>query len=219
MDKYIKKQLDKYAQAVLEENELLNLVSIKDLSEFWSMHIMDCLALEPYIPQGAKVIDVGSGAGMPAVVLKIARPDIFVMPLDSIRKKMDALMRIALKTGADIGEYIVMRAEVAAHIDEYRESFDVAVARALAPLPQALEYCAAFVKAGGVFIAMKGKALESELQLAQGAAELLGLEGPNIKSYSLEGDIERKLAIYTKTAQTPGKYPRRQAAIKKKPLP
>ncbi|MDR2519587.1 MAG: 16S rRNA (guanine(527)-N(7))-methyltransferase RsmG [Eubacteriaceae bacterium] len=215
-----RERLKSYMRLILAENAVINLTSISDEDDFWEKHIMDSLSLQDWLPQGASLVDVGTGGGFPGIALKIARPDLKVSLVESIGKKLRAVERAAAKAGisGDL-EFVCMRAEDAARLPKMREAYDAAACRALAPLAVALEWCAGFVRLGGRVIAMKGPRLFEEIGEAGGCESLLGLSPPKTVGYTLEPSCARRfLAIYKKTSATPKRYPRQAGAVKKKPL-
>ncbi len=212
-------RLNIYGNLLIEWNEKMNLTAITEPTDVVIKHFLDCLtffkAVNP--PKGAKIIDVGTGAGFPGMVLKIARPDLQVTLLDSLNKRLVFLKEVADKTGLDL-EIIHARAEEGGKKTELRERFDFACARAVAPLNVLLEYCTPFVKTGGSFVAMKGPAALDEIEAAKNAARLLNVKLQNKTHLTLEGTDERFIIEYKKLSQTPPKFPRISAKISKTPL-
>jgi len=209
-----------YRQILLRENEKYNLTAITEPEEIRQKHFEDSLSLldDIEIPQGASLLDVGSGAGFPGVPLLIARPDLRVTLLDSTAKKAEFLRMVAEELELPL-KVVCMRAEVAAHETGMRERYDVVVSRALASLPLLCELCLPFVKVGGVFAAYKGtreKAL-MELEAAREAIRILGAGEATIKGETTVYG-ERTRMILRKISQTPTKYPRNYGVILKKPL-
>ena len=182
-------------------------------------HFYDCLlffgAVE--VPKGAKLIDVGTGAGFPGVVLKIAREDIDITLLDSLGKRVTFLENVLSELSLS-GAAIHMRAEDGGRDPKLREQFDIACARAVANLNVLSEYCVPFVKVGGVFAAMKGGEPQTEVESAAGALKTLGCDLPQIISKTLRENEKRSFIIAKKISQTPPKYPRNSAKIAKAAL-
>ncbi|MCL2068485.1 MAG: 16S rRNA (guanine(527)-N(7))-methyltransferase RsmG, partial [Oscillospiraceae bacterium] len=170
------------------------------------------------IPHGADVIDVGTGAGFPGVPLKIARPDINLTLLDSLGKRVKFLAQLSQLLGQSGNNCIHERAEQAANKSLHREKFDAAVSRAVAALPALCEYAMAFVKPGGVFIALKGGGAEREARDGQSAIRLMGGELSGVVRYTLPDGSARSIVVIKKISQTPPKYPRISARITKTPL-
>lgn len=209
-------KLEKYAQLLIGWNEKVNLTAITDPEEITRLHFLDCLYPLSYIEKGASVIDVGTGAGFPGIVLKIARPDIELTLLDALNKRLNFLTAVCNELELD-AEIIHGRAEDVAHDQDYREQFDYATARAVAPLNVLCEYCLPFVKEGGRFVAMKGKEYEMEIKNAQNSLSALGGKA-TAHAYTLFGGDQRAIVVIDKIEKCNAKYPRRAAAISKKPL-
>ncbi len=208
-----------YGKLLIEWNEKMNLTAIVEPDEILIKHFYDCLLFlkNVKIPQGAKVIDVGTGAGFPGVVLKIARPDIDLTLLDSLGKRITFLNAVldATKLSATA---VHGRAEEFAKKTEYREVYDIACARAVARLNILSEYCLPFVKTGGQVVSMKGPAAEEELCEAAKAISVLGGEKGAVFSEKLPDETGRSFIIIKKISQTPTKYPRNSGKITKQPL-
>lgn len=212
-------RLDKYAEMLAQTNKSFNLTAITEPEEMTVKHFADCLSIFGYadIPQNAKLIDVGTGAGFPGLVIKLARPDIDVTFLDSTKKKLGFIESVLNETGMT-GETVHLRAEEAAVLPKYREKFDFATARAVAALPVLAEYCLPFVKVGGRFISMKSADVSEEISAAVGAVRLLGGETEKDNLFSLVENMPRRIIVIKKKSQTLTKYPRKTAQIAKKPL-
>ena len=213
-------RFEKYMNIVIEWNEKINLTSITDRDEFIVKHFCDSLSLLGMLDleNGASMIDIGTGAGFPAIPLKIARPDLNITMLDSLNKRMVFIKEHVLPTLGLEAEVIHGRAEELSKTKEYRESFDFAVSRAVANLSALSEYCIPFVKFGGTFAAMKGPDCKEEVGAAENAIETLGGELSDILSFKLPDDSGRCIVVIDKTEKTPAKYPRRGVKINKSPL-
>lgn len=212
-------KLDLYAEMLLEWNEKINLTAITDSEGIAIKHFYDSLTPLWYlnIPKNARVIDVGTGAGFPSIPMAIVRPDLRFTLLDSLNKRLNFLNEVC--TRLDIkAELVHMRAEDAAQKAEYRESFDVAVSRAVAALPVLCEYCIPFVKKNGMFIAMKGSKAEEELEISKNAVSTLGAAVEKTVKISLPDDSERNIIVIRKKNYTPKAYPRHGSKIAKKSL-
>lgn len=220
LDTKQQEQLNMYGNLLVEWNEKINLTAITEPQEVVFKHFLDCLLFFKcsQVPQGAKIIDVGTGAGFPGLVLKIARPDIKLTLLDSLNKRITFLNEVIEKLGLEDVETIHARAEEGARKDALRESFDIATARAVAPMNVLSEYCLPFVKKGGQFIALKGPAAENETLNAKKAISLLGGEKPIVIKENIEEIGERVIVRVKKISQTSPKYPRNSAKISKQPL-
>jgi len=217
-------QLDRYAELLCEWNEKMNLTGITDPYGIVVRHFVDSLTLCAQLPEGATLIDVGTGAGFPAIPVAVARPDISVTLLDSLKKRLTFLDTVVseLKLNAVT---VHARAEDGGHKDDLREHFDVATARAVASLPVLCEYCLPFVKTGGKFVALKGPDADNELADARRAAKAIGgrLTDPirlQIPACPKDGEevFSRRLMIFDKTNATPKRFPRPAAKIAKAPL-
>ena len=175
LDKTALSRFDKYAQILVETNKVMNLTAITEPDEIVIKHFADCLSVFKYvdIPQNAKVIDVGTGAGFPGIALLIARPDIELTLLDSLNKRIVFLENVLEELGLT-AETVHLRAEQGGQDKKYREKYDFAFARAVAGLPVLCEYCLPFVKVGGEFVAMKASSAENEIEQSENAVFVLG---------------------------------------------
>ena len=212
-------RLDAFAEMLIETNKSFNLTAIKEPDDVTVKHFADCLSIFKYvdIPEGAKIIDVGTGAGFPGLVLKLARPDINMTFLDSTKKRLGFIEGVLNECGVQ-GEIVHMRAEEAAQLSKYREKFDFATARAVAALPVLSEYCLPFVKVGGSFVSMKSADSNEELNEAKKAIAILGGKIEEDILFDLVDEMPRRIVRLKKNSQTPTKYPRPSAQIAKKPL-
>lgn len=219
LDQTAQKRLIRYAELLVEWNEKMNLTAITEPEEIGTKHFLDSLLIfkNSEIPCNSKVIDVGTGAGFPGVVMKIARNDIKLTLLDGLNKRLTFLKAVCDELGLE-AEFIHARAEEGGRKPELREKFDISTARAVAKLNVLSEYCLPFVKKGGSFIALKGPALQTELSEAEKAIKTLG--GGEIKIYKeiLETEGERVICEIKKISQTPTAFPRITQKIQKKPL-
>lgn len=212
-------RLDIYAEMLVETNKTLNLTAITDPTEILYKHFVDSLSLLSCtkFAKGAKVIDVGTGAGFPGVVLLIARPDLNMTLLDGTNKRLVFIQNVLDTIGLN-ADVVHMRAELAAKDAKYRERFDIATARAVANLNTLAEYCMPFVKLGGIFAPMKSAKTDEEVMSAKRAINLLGGRIDEIKELNINNCGERYVILTKKISQTPPKYPRASAQISKKPL-
>lgn len=212
-------RFDKYAEMLVETNKTLNLTAITEPDEIVTKHFCDCLSLlkEVEIPQGAKLIDIGTGAGFPGVVLLIARPDLKITLMDSTNKRLVFVQSVVDALGLN-ANVVHSRAEEAGKNPAFREKYDFVTARAVANMQTLSEYCLPFLKVGGLFAAMKGAKASDELSVAKGAIKILGGQVHSAKEFNLFDCGERSILCVKKISQTPSKYPRPSAQIAKKPL-
>ena len=207
------------SELLVEQNKTMNLTAITDPDGIAVKHFADSISVltAAEIPQGSRVLDVGTGAGFPALPLLIMRPDIDLTMIDSTAKKLKYVENTVNELGL-IATTLHTRAEEAGQNKEFRESFDFVVSRAVAALNVLCEYCLPFVKKNGLFIAMKGAKAQEEIDAARSAIKLLGGKIIAEKSFSLSDGGERTLVVIKKISQIPPKYPRPSAQIAKKPL-
>lgn len=213
-------QFQKYFELLAEWNEKMNLTAITDESGVALKHFADSLSLLNFvdIPQNSTLADVGTGAGFPGVVLKIARPDIKLTLIDSLNKRLVFLGEVCAQLGIE-AELIHSRAEDGARDEKLRESFDFAVSRAVARMNVLSEYCLPYVKVGGAFCAMKGAQANEEFKESLNAINTLGGKIENKYFFELpENGGERAIAVVRKVKNTPQKYPRQSGKIKAKAL-
>lgn len=213
-------KLSDYCKYLLEQNELFNLTAIKTPESAALLHFADSLTLSEYLPEGASILDIGSGAGFPAIPIAIARPDVQVTALDSTQKRVDFINRSAQMLGLTNTKAVCHRAEDITG-KEFKEKFDVVTARAVASYPILLELALPAVKVGGSFVAMKSKDVSRETSGIDKVSKMLSIGKPDFHYSKLESNnevFERCIVSLKKNASTPPKYPRAYAQIKKKPL-
>ena len=204
-----------FGEAVIKQNEVMNLTAITEPTQVAKLHLLDSLSLLSLEDlTGKKVIDVGCGAGFPGVPVKIACPDMQLTLLDSLGKRMQWLETVLPTLGVD-AECVTARAEEA--VTDRRESYDYATSRAVARLNILLELTAPYVKAGGKVLAMKGTAAQEELREAKNAISRLGLQVEKVAEFPMDGTAHTVIVL-KKVAHTPPQYPRRYAKIKQMPL-
>lgn len=210
------RKFDIYAKLLVEWNEKMNLTAITDPVGISYKHFLDCLFIFKYVEIGdsAKVIDVGTGAGFPGIVMKIFRPDLKITLLDSLNKRINFLKCVSENIGENF-TFIHSRAEDGGRSSELREKFDIAAARAVAALPVLSEYCLPYVKTGGFFAALKGT--NEDLSKSENAVKILGGHLEKTEKYEYM-DNGRCLAVIKKISHTPIKYPRNSSQIKSKHL-
>ena len=208
-------------ERMLEENEKYNLTAITEPSKIILNHYADCAFLSKKLPKGAKIIDVGCGAGFPTLPLAIVRDDISILAMDSTAKRINYVNESAEILGLKNVTAITSRAEDAAKLAQYREKFDFATARAVAEMRVLCELCLPFVKVGGEMLAMKGKNAEFELSGAKKAISMLGGSSASVEMVTLSGkdeELTHPIISVKKKSKTPDSYPRPYAQISKKPL-
>jgi len=197
----------------------VNLTAISGTEEVARLHFLDSIALLNAAEiKNKRVIDIGSGAGFPGVPLKLAEPTLDLTLLDATGKRIAFLKELCLKLNLEAA-CIKARAEEAAHDPSKREKYDIAVSRAVAKLSILNELCLPFVRAGGLFIAMKTVDSEDEIAEAQKATETLGGVLQELFDYKIPGtDVTHRAVLIQKVEETPNKYPRRFARIQASPL-
>ena len=213
-------QFDIYHNMLVEANARMNLTRVPDdPAEAVDRNYLDCVApLAGGFPQAATAVDVGSGAGFPGIPLAIMLPDTRFTLIDALAKRVDFLREVIERLGLN-AEALHLRAEDAARRDALREGFDLAVARAVAPMNVLCEYLLPLVKVGGHMLALKGPGLDGELEQAGNALSLLGGEIEGVQPLAIPGrDWDHRAVWIKKTAPTPEKYPRRAGAAEKRPL-
>ena len=205
-------KLSQFEEKVIETNEKFNLTNITTEPDFTIKHIIDSLVGIPYIPEGAKLLDIGTGAGFPSMPIAISRPDLKVEAIDSTEKKIGFVNQSAKELGVSNIKAMSIRAEEMPKDNKY----DCIVARAVAALPILLELAMPIINVGGLFIAYK--ATEDELKDSANALKILNSKVEKIVSLTLPNGDNRCLIIIKKLGETPSKYPRNYSQIKKKPL-
>ena len=208
-----------FMDIVLRENKKFNLTAITDEKEFIEKHIIDSALSIKYIKNEGKLIDIGSGAGMPGIVIKILKKDLNILLLDSLNKRVNYLNNTIKELNLNNIEAIHQRAEELSHDDEYREQFDYVTARAVASLNVLLEYTIPFIKKESSFIALKGSKGEEEIDQSKNALNILSCKIIKNHKEKLPYSLSNRDIIEIKKMElTNKKYPRKQAKIKKAPL-
>ncbi len=213
-------QFDIYHGMLVAANARMNLTRVPDdPAEAVDRNYLDCVApLAGGFPAAATAVDVGSGAGFPGIPLAIMLPGTRFTLIDALSKRVEFLRSVIECLGLN-AEALHLRAEDAARQSTLRESFDLAVARAVAPMNVLCEYLLPLVKVGGHMLALKGPGLDEELKGADNALSLLGGEIEGVQPLAIPGrDWDHRAAWIKKTAPTPEKYPRRAGAAEKRPL-
>jgi len=213
-------KFETYAKLLVEWNEKINLTAITEPDEISEKHFLDSVL--PFymwnsVKEGAKIIDVGTGAGFPSCPLKVMKNDLQLTLLDSLNKRINFLSTLSDELSLD-AKCVHGRAEEMGNNTEFREKYDIATARAVANLRDLCEYCMPFVKVGGHFVALKGQSGLDEVKDAENAIKILGGVVEKTIEYNLPNGDGRVLVVIKKTSHTPAKYPRNKGQMKKKPL-
>lgn len=219
-----KKQTEQFLifyEMIINKNKVMNLTSITEAVEVMDKHFLDSLAVKRIYDLNRKVsvIDVGTGAGFPGIPLKIVFPEIHIVLLDSLNKRVQFLKDVVRTLGLENVECIHGRSEDIGRIDEYREKFDLCVSRAVASLPVLSELCIPFVKIGGRFISYKAGNSAEEIEDAKNAVRKLGGKVRRAEQFLLPGtELERVFVEIEKVKETEKKYPRRAGIPERIPL-
>ncbi len=217
-EKYDKFEI--YREYLVEKNKYMNLTNIVEKDEVYKKHFLDSLSVFLFdgLKEGNSVIDIGTGAGFPAVPMKIMMPSLEITLMDSLKKRVNFLEEVGHNISLDMN-YVHGRAEDYGRRKDFREKFDIAVSRAVANFSTLLEYALPFVKVGGFFIALKGRAYKEELESSKRALKELGSEVMDIMDVNIPcTDLSHKLIIVKKHQPIVDKYPRKAGTPQKKPL-
>lgn len=215
-----KQQFIDYYELLIEWNKVINLTAITEFGEVINKHFIDSLSIVKVITlSNQKVLDVGTGAGFPGIPLKIVFPEIDIVLLDSLKKRLTFLDEVILKLELKGIQTLHGRAEDYGKDINYREQFDLCVSRAVAKLSSLSEYCIPYIKIGGSFISYKSGNVQEELALSENAFEILGAQIEKVEEFMLpDTEIERTLVLLRKIVMTPVKYPRGAGKPLKSPL-
>lgn len=208
-------------QYMVEYNKNVNLTRIVDPDDVVRLHYLDSASIfsETEVKEGASLIDVGTGAGFPGLVIKLIRPDIRLCLLDSSNKRIEYLKSASRMLGISGIDFVHGRGEELSHNPKYREMFDFSVSRAVAALPKLCELCLPYVKVGGKFISYKGSDAMAEADAAKKAIKTLGGGNEKVCPVTImDSDVKHHLVIVDKIKATPKAYPRKNALIQKSPL-
>ncbi|HEX4841252.1 MAG TPA: 16S rRNA (guanine(527)-N(7))-methyltransferase RsmG [bacterium] len=212
------RQVAQHLDLIATWNRKAHLTSITEPAKAARVHVVDSLlCLRAELPTGAVLLDVGSGAGFPGIPLKIARPDLAVTLLEAASRKA-AFLELATAEMGVVLTVVEARAEQAAHDPTWRERFDVAVARAVAPLPALCELVLPFLRRGGKAVLLKGPSVASEVSAGARASAILGGGPPQLMMSQLPGGSRRVVVTIEKVAATSSSYPRRPGVPAKRPL-
>lgn len=211
--------LERYADLLVEWNQKMNLTAITSPEGIAVLHFADSLTLLSSLPlnQEQSLLDIGTGAGFPAIPLKIFRPSLKLTMMDSLRKRLTFLQEVLTQLHLQ-ATLLHSRAEEGAAKPALREQFDVVTARAVASLNVLCEYCLPYVKVGGCFAAMKGPSCQEEITAAETAIQTLGGKIQQIDNYVLSDGSVRHIVLIEKIRPTPKEFPRHGSKIAKKPL-
>lgn len=210
--------LMRYAELLVEKNKVMNLTAITEPHDIATLHFLDSVAMLTLADlKGKKMADVGTGAGFPGMPLRIVEPSLRLTLLDSLNKRIDFLKEVCEDLGLNDVECIHGRAEEFAA--SHREDYDIVTSRAVANLQMLSELCLPLVKVGGYFLSMKAVDSEQEVNDAKNAIKTLGGQIEKVVDYAIPGtDVQHRLIFIKKIKETPKKYPRAFAKIKKNPL-
>ena len=210
-------QLDAFAQILVEYNQKVNLTAITSPEGIEDRHFADSLLFAAQPEVSGRLVDVGTGAGFPGLPLRVLEPSIRLTLLDSLNKRIQFLETVCREL--DLPDVACVHARAEEFAAEHRETFDLAVSRAVAALPVLCELCLPLVKPGGKFLAMKSVESDAELAASQHAIAILGGAVEAVRDYAIPGtDVRHRLIVVEKVKKTPEKYPRMFAKIKKNPL-
>lgn len=209
----------KYMNLLIEWNEKINLTAITAPKEIIIKHFIDSLTILKDIKDKNTLVDVGTGAGFPGIPLKIMNEEIKITLLDSLNKRINFLNEVIKELDLKNIETIHSRVEEAGKNKKYRESFDIATARAVANLATLSEYMLPLVKVGGKSICMKGSEVSDEIKDSKKAISVLGGQVESINNFKLpKSDMTRNIVIIKKIKNTPSKYPRKPGTPTKEPI-
>ena len=214
------KRFATYYDMLMKGNKVMNLTAVLEPEEAVDRHFLDCIApvAKGLLPEGVKIVDVGTGAGFPGLPLLIARPDIKITLVDALNKRLNFIRSVLDELGLE-AEIVHMRAEDFSRKPEYREQYDMAVARAVASVSPLMEYLLPCVKRGGAAMCWKGPDIVQEADAARKAIFLLGGKARQPIGYEVPNrDWQHNLFIVDKVSNTPKTYPRKAGTPSKNPL-
>lgn len=212
-------QFVRYYELLMEKNKVMNLTAITEFCDVVSKHFIDSLMICKVTEPKGKLIDIGTGAGFPGIPLKIVYPDLKMVLLDSLNKRVQFLNEVIRELGLNDIDAIHGRAEDFARNELYREQSDICVSRAVANLSSLAEYCIPFLKKGGFFAAYKSGNIQEELEAAKKAIYILGGKLENKVEVQLpDTDISRCILQIRKIKETPKRFPRKSGMPTKEPI-
>lgn len=213
-------KLAHYGHLLLEKNQVMNLTAIREEVGVAQLHMLDSAALLNVTDlTGKSLIDVGTGAGFPGMVLKTLVPSLSLTLLDSLQKRLHWLEEVAERL--ELGEISTVhaRAEAQAMVEGYRDSYDIVTARAVADLRYLAELCLPYAKVGGLFLSMKSTQSDQEIEESKGCIAFMGGEIEAVTDYTIPGtDVSHRVVSIRKIAPTPDRYPRKWSKIQKLPI-
>lgn len=214
-------QFERYYELLIQKNEVMNLTAITEFHDVVQKHFVDSLMIQKlYMPKGEEYwLDLGTGAGFPGIPLKIVYPNLKILLLDSLNKRVKFLQEVIEELGLSGITAVHGRAEELARKEEYREQFDCCVSRAVANLAVLSEYCLPFVRVQGCFIPYKSEKIQEEVKEAEKAIHILGGRIERQEEFLLpDSDIYRCLLLIKKEKNSPKKYPRKAGTPSKEPI-
>ena len=219
LDKNQIEKFYKYMDLLIEWNEKINLTAITNRKDILVKHFIDSLTIQRYLGDSVNIIDVGTGAGFPGIPIKIVNPNLKVVLVDSLNKRINFLQEVIKQLNLDNIEVIHARAEDLGQNKKYRETFDIVTSRAVANMSVLSEYLLPLAKVSGKCICMKGSDVEEELENSKYAINLLGGKIEQVDKFELSNErIGRNIIIVKKLKNTPNSYPRKAGTPAKKPL-
>jgi 16S rRNA (guanine527-N7)-methyltransferase len=212
---------ERYVGLLLEANARLNLTRVTEPDAIARLHLLDALAALPLIDAMVprRALDIGSGGGVPGIILALARPSISWTLVDSVAKKADVLRTFVAALGTANVEVVARRAELLGHDPLYRERYDLVTARACAPLPVLVEYALPLLAVNGLLIAWKGPITDAELDAGAAASAVLGGSDPTVHPTGQPALGDHRLVLITKRRATPERFPRPPGQPSRRPLP